>query len=89
MRYEISQNKQEYFNKLSASGFRRISSKIEALWHTDQCSDYFKSLLVDRSRGYRAGFPCHVYRVILKLYTIYCFEHNMVDEWAETFFEKV
>lgn len=86
MQYQISQHKQEYFNKISAAGFRRIAVQIEALWHSDQCADYFKSLLIDSKRGHREGFPCHVYRTILKLYTIYCFEHDMVDEWAETFF---
>jgi len=74
-----------YINDLQRAGYARIAATIESHWNSEDLHVYLKDLLVDE-RGEREGFPSDAYMSLLKLHTLYCFEHEKIDEWADTFF---
>jgi hypothetical protein len=80
-----AKSKSDYLNDLSNLGFKSIASKIRNGWNQGCLCDYFMSLLID-NRGGRQGFPDDVYMAIMKLYTLYAFEHQKIDRWSRTFF---
>lgn len=79
-------SKTDYIRNLKQAGYYRIAAIIESHWNSDDLHVYMRDLLVDE-RGEREGFPNDAYMSLLKLHTLYCFEHQKIDEWADTFFQ--
>lgn len=49
--------------------WKRIAVNIDALWFTDECQVYLKSMIENTERyPLRSGFPHDVFSIILSLY---------------------
>jgi hypothetical protein len=57
--------------------FPKVSVRIECLWGTQACHDYFNRLLTKDKE--RFGFPLPVYQRLLSLYLIHTREYTDFD----------
>ena len=80
-----NQSKLDYFAYLEACGFGHVVAQISEFWFLPDAETRFRNLLVDSDRGDRRGFPPEAYKAIMKLYTIYCFENNCLEHWADLY----
>lgn len=63
-----------------AASFQRILDKIDLLWGSPECEQYFHSLITtDPSRGQRQGFPTDVMAAILLLHNFHASKFNFDD----------
>lgn len=76
----------QYLELIRQRGFGHIADQLELFWFLPEIMGIFCGLLLDQDRGNRHGFPAEVYRAIMKLYTIYCFDRGEVDRWINTYF---
>lgn len=68
----------EKIERLSSIGFKRISDKIEILWGTRECKEYFTKLIVMDRQG-RSGFPAEAFDIIIALSNMHSTEFNFDD----------
>ena len=60
--------------------FKRILDKIDLLWGSPECEQYFSSLVTtDPTRGQRQGFPPEVMAAILLLHNFHASEFVFDD----------
>lgn len=62
-------DRQEYYEVLINSGFKRIADAIELMWGSPELDVYFIDLVISK-REDRKGFPDEVLTAIIKLSNI-------------------
>ncbi len=79
-------DRDHWLAELAKTEFAHIAVGIAEVWERPEAVEYFKSLLVNQRNQPRRGFPPHAYKIILKLFTIYSFMNESLDEWVTTYF---
>jgi len=75
-----------WLSELTKLGFGHVSVEIMNSWNSPAAAECFRGLLLNKRDDPRLGFPPLAYKAILKLYTIYAFMNESLDEWAGMFF---
>jgi hypothetical protein len=87
MPYSIINQKDFYLSCLQCK-HPQIAKTVRRMWSTADLDDYFLALLIDSEWGTRRAFDPETYKILLKLYTIHCFENDKIEEWSQIFLPK-